>query len=276
MNLNSSLKDLELLKRFAKLTGDPSNQKRVDNAERAHAFAVRLRKLTGRRPPAGPPAIRPVPSLLNGPVNTRSNEQKVRAYLARLQRADPQNVNEIARVQRLLPTTASTSFGTYPLPRTSASTGFGAVSPPATSVVPLSAYHPASSALSITFPETMTRVDQEATANHVLAAISKNEKSIVVPAGVTITLTPVAKTSSPAGGAGSSSSPATFSSSKKPESMFKENLLTTPTYLIKDPKRRLNAELAQAIAKIPTGPVKGGRSRRLKSKRNKRTRRHVR
>jgi hypothetical protein len=90
----------------------------------------------------------------------------------------------------------------------------------------------------------------------------------------------------PAGGAGSST--AYVGNSATPGFSFKPNLFTTPPYLIENPKWRAEAEvlqakakaeaeLAQAVAKIPTTPVtRGGRSRRLKSKRNKRTRRHVR
>jgi len=309
---NAYSKRLALEERFAKLTGAPSNQRDIirKKAEleillRANAIpnaatkasllreigdliaakrakntanmAARFTKLTGR-PPVQPLVIGQPPVLVNGSIrNTRSNTEKVRAYLARLLSANPQNLNEIARVQKLLPP-SSTSFETYPLPSTSASTGFGAVSPPATSAVSLAGYDPRASALSITFPETMTQVDQEATANRVLAAISKNEKSITVPAGVTITLTPAANSSrlaksvsTPSGGAGSSSSPATS------RYKFVPDPLTTPTYLIPDPIERMRIEGIQAIAKIPTGAVKkGGRSRRLKSKRNKRTRRHVR
>jgi len=79
----------------------------------------------------------------------------------------------------------------------------------------------------------------------------------------------------PAGGAGSST--AYVGNSATPGFSFKPNLFTTPPYLIENPKWRAEAELVQAVAKIPTTPVtRGGRSRRLKSKRNKCTRRHVR
>lgn len=120
-----------------------------------------------------------------------------------------------------------------------------------------------------------------------LYPLPPGSESAVPPAGGAGSAVPLATVTIPAGGAGAAST-AYVGNSATTGVLFKPDLSKTPSYLLENPewqkeaarlqaKAKAERELAEAIARIPTGVVKkGGRSRRLKSKRNKRTRRHVR